>query len=1368
MSWLFALEGARLWLLAALVAAAVVLPYAVAFRRRRAADRGRLAEARALGIDRPVAQFPFVDPRRCIGCGSCVRACPEGDVLGVVGGIAVVINGLRCVGHGRCADACPVGAIEIGLGDLKGRRDVPLLTDEAETTVPGVFVAGELSGIALIRNAIEQGVAVTETIVRRSLAGARRAVAPGEVDVLVVGAGPAGLATALAAAERGLAVRLVDQEKELGGTILQFPRRKLVLTRPIALPGGGALEREEYSKEELLELLTAEVRRRRLDVRHGERFERLERQGESLVVTTGKLAHHARHVVLALGRRGTPRRLGVPGEDLAKVAYQLRDAASWRGLDLLVVGGGDSAVEAAIGLARQPGNRVTISYRKSSFLRIKKKNQDAIAALIRRGKVRAAFDSEVAAIEPGRVSLRVAGRREEIANDQVFVLIGGEPPFDLLRASGIRFGGDPEPERERPARPAAWIAGLALALLAGAAPAPAAQGSPHGHLQIPCADCHSTHDWRELAANARFRHDSVGFRLEGAHATAACGDCHRDPVFSRVATACQDCHQDAHAGELGLDCARCHDTRRWDARDDLFRAHGSTIFPLLAGHARVDCDSCHGGQPPQQYSRTPTDCMSCHHEDFRAATEPPHRGFSTDCLQCHVAVTRGWSAPGFRHTARFPLTGPHSAIDCADCHRNGYQATAADCYSCHRQDFEGTRDPDHVASGFPTECQACHAGTSWAGAVFDHARSGFPLSGAHRALDCEECHAGGYTGTPSDCVSCHRSDYERARDPDHVRAGLSTRCQSCHDTTSWRGSGFDHDETGFVLTGAHRSAACESCHSQGYAGTPRDCYSCHRPDYDGTRDPNHAQAGFPTTCQSCHGTTTWSTSSFDHDASRFPLTGAHRTVDCQSCHQSGYAGTPMACASCHQDDYDRTRDPNHAQSGFPLTCEVCHSTNGWDEASFNHDATIFPLTGQHRSVDCQSCHAAGYDGTPTACVSCHQDDYDDTRDPDHAAAGFSTNCQSCHTTAGWEGASFDHDATSFPLTGAHRSVACETCHASGYDGTSTACVSCHQDDYDRTKDPNHAQAGFPTSCQTCHTTTSWDGAAFDHDASGFPLTGAHRSTACESCHASGYEGTPTACVSCHQDDYDGTTDPNHATAGFPTGCQNCHTTASWDASFDHGATGFPLTGAHQSVACESCHASGYDGTPTACVSCHQDDYDGTTDPNHAQAGFPTSCQTCHSTASWEGADFDHDATPFPLTGAHRSTACESCHASGYDGTPTACVACHQSDYDGTSDPNHAAAGFPTTCDSCHTTAGWDGATFDHDGDYFPIYSGKHRNKWSACSDCHGVPGSYAVFDCTGCHEHRQSEMDSKHDDVAGYTYESQACYSCHPTGEGDD
>ena len=432
-------ESALVWSASALVVAAVVLPYFVAFRRRGRGDRARKLEAVQLGIDRPKAQFPFVDPARCIGCGACVGACPEGDVLGVVGGTATVVNGLRCVGHGRCAEACPVGAIEVGLGDLKSRADVPRTDAAHETEVPGLFVVGELGGLALVRNAVGQGRRAVERIASRVRQQPRTA---GDVfDVLVVGAGPAGLAAAASARERELSHVVLEQEQDLGGTIFHYPRRKLVLVQPLEIPLWGRTTREEYSKEELLAILQELVERHQLNVRFGQKAAAVEREGGVFAVRSeAGQVFLGRTLVLALGRRGTPRKLEVPGEQLPKVMYQLVDAESYRGLRLLVVGGGDSAVEAALGLARQPGNQVTLSYRREKLVRIKRKNEERLAEALRQGRLRALLGSRVTGILPDRVRLRAGERELELPNDYVFVFAGGEPPFDFLRRVGVTFG----------------------------------------------------------------------------------------------------------------------------------------------------------------------------------------------------------------------------------------------------------------------------------------------------------------------------------------------------------------------------------------------------------------------------------------------------------------------------------------------------------------------------------------------------------------------------------------------------------------------------------------------------------------------------------------------------------------------------------------------------------------------------------------------------------------------------------------------------------------------------------------------------------------------------------------------------------------
>jgi thioredoxin reductase (NADPH) len=432
-------ESVLLWSAALLLVALIVLPYLWRFRRRARRDRERKEEAVALGIDRPSAQYPYVDPLHCIGCGACVRACPEGDVLGIVGGTAVVVNGLRCVGHGRCEEACPVGAITVGLGDLKSREDVPLLDDTQQTTVPGLYIVGELGGLSLVRNAIFQGRKIVEHIAEIL----REEPAPDNVlDVVIVGAGPAGLSAGLTAGAANLSYAILEREETLGGSLLHYPRRKMVLTQPVELPPWGALTREEYAKETLLELFEGMVRDHVLNVRFGEAVEDVQRQDGTFLIRSSKgTTLRARTVVLALGRRGTPRKLNIPGEELSKVMYRLIDAESYQGQKILVVGGGDSAAEAAIGLSRQPGNEVVLSYRREKLVRLKKKNQDALDCLLAEGRVRPLFSSQPVEIEPGRVRLKAGGDTVEIENDYVFVFAGGVPPFDLLKRIGVRFGG---------------------------------------------------------------------------------------------------------------------------------------------------------------------------------------------------------------------------------------------------------------------------------------------------------------------------------------------------------------------------------------------------------------------------------------------------------------------------------------------------------------------------------------------------------------------------------------------------------------------------------------------------------------------------------------------------------------------------------------------------------------------------------------------------------------------------------------------------------------------------------------------------------------------------------------------------------------
>lgn len=435
------------------IATSIVAVYAVRYRREHGVALQRRGEARELGLDRPRGQYPFVDPSLCIGCGACVRACPEGDVLAVVYGTASVVNGERCVGHGLCEAACPVGALVVRMGDTRGRTDIPILASNFESTVPGLYLAGELGGMSLIRNAITQGRAAALDIVQRQN-GVR---AKDMHDLIIVGAGPAGISAALTAIEHDLNYLILEQD-DIGGTILHYPHRKLVMTRPVEIPLHGKLTRDEYSKEELVAMWKEIHARYHLNVKTGERMDDVSRDGDHFRVISNGGIYRGRFVILALGRRGTPRRLGVPGEEMSKVTYQLVDAASYTNSHLLVVGGGDSAVEAAIGLSEQRGNVVTVSYRRKGFARIKKKNQERITAAIERGAVRPLFESEVTGISEEAVSLTTPAGAVTIPNSYVFALIGGLPPFELLRTAGVQFGGPPTAAPKRAATPRNVIA----------------------------------------------------------------------------------------------------------------------------------------------------------------------------------------------------------------------------------------------------------------------------------------------------------------------------------------------------------------------------------------------------------------------------------------------------------------------------------------------------------------------------------------------------------------------------------------------------------------------------------------------------------------------------------------------------------------------------------------------------------------------------------------------------------------------------------------------------------------------------------------------------------------------------------------------
>ncbi|MCF7825081.1 MAG: NAD(P)-binding domain-containing protein [Candidatus Marinimicrobia bacterium] len=426
-------ESVLSWILGALLIFIFTIPYLSRWKRKHNQAQEKLDEAMRIGSNKPLMQHPIIDLSKCIGCGICTKVCPEGEVLGLVGGKAVLINGSKCVGHEVCMESCPVGGIEVSLGDISSREDIPQLSPELESNYENIYIIGELGGLALIRNAVNQGTRVAKSI-HSKLNGSQ----PSQ-PIVVVGAGPAGLACTISLMEMGLPVTLLDQS-EPGGTILQYPRRKLVMVQPIEMPGYGTMDKSEYSKEELLEIWDGIFKNHQPDFRSGQQLQGIQKSGQGYKITTSAGELSSDYVVLALGRRGTPRKLEVPGEDLSKVAYKLIDAETYQNKHLLVVGGGDSAVEAAVGLGQQTGNTVTLSYRKKDFTRIKTRNEEQITKAVKNGWINIMYESTIDSIHDDVVLIRQSGETHEIKNDYVFIFAGGVAPFKLMNNIGIQFG----------------------------------------------------------------------------------------------------------------------------------------------------------------------------------------------------------------------------------------------------------------------------------------------------------------------------------------------------------------------------------------------------------------------------------------------------------------------------------------------------------------------------------------------------------------------------------------------------------------------------------------------------------------------------------------------------------------------------------------------------------------------------------------------------------------------------------------------------------------------------------------------------------------------------------------------------------------
>lgn len=408
-----------------------ILIYYSRSKKEHKSSHKTFSEVTEAGLTEPASLHPVIEASKCLGCGACVSACPEGKILGLIKGKAQLINPTKCIGHGACKAACPFDAITLVFGTEKRGIDIPNVAENFETNIPGIFIAGELGGMGLIRNAITQGRQAMESI--RKLSGIGKG---NDFDVIIVGAGPAGFAASLSAKQHGLRAITLEQDS-LGGTVFNFPRGKIVMTAPVDLPIVGKVKIKETTKEALLKMWLEIEKKTQLKINYKEKMDDIQATDNGFDVTTNKATYHTRAVLLTIGRRGTPRKLGVSGEEQAKVVYNLIDPEQYKNQHVLIVGGGDSALEAALSIADEEGTHVTISYRSDSFSRAKQKNRDKIDAAVKNGDLKLILPSTVKSIDENSVILNIGDNEEKIKNDGIIVCAGGILPTPFLKQIGI-------------------------------------------------------------------------------------------------------------------------------------------------------------------------------------------------------------------------------------------------------------------------------------------------------------------------------------------------------------------------------------------------------------------------------------------------------------------------------------------------------------------------------------------------------------------------------------------------------------------------------------------------------------------------------------------------------------------------------------------------------------------------------------------------------------------------------------------------------------------------------------------------------------------------------------------------------------------
>ena len=410
----------------------ILLIYLVKLKKESSIVRKKVVKAKEDGLFEPVSLYPDINVNKCIKSGACIKACPEKDILGIMNGRATLINASQCIGHGACFHSCPVEAISLVIGTEKRGVDLPHIDKDFQTNVQGIYIAGELGGMGLIKNSVEQGQAAVENMLKVGFAED-----PSTYDLIIIGAGPAGISASLMAKKHKLNFLTFEQES-LGGTVFTFPRSKVVMTSPMHLPIHGKVQLYNTTKSELLELWQKVLSENNISIKEKTKVELISYEGDHFKVNTNTNEEfRAKKILLAIGRRGSPRKLNITGEESEKVAYRLLEPENIHNKDIVVVGGGDSAIEAALSLAKQ--NKVMLSYRSEAFNRIKPKNRELIQKAEKTGELSIKYKSNLLAVEKEHVTLAMEDKKVELKNDLVYIFAGGELPTQFLEKSGVKI-----------------------------------------------------------------------------------------------------------------------------------------------------------------------------------------------------------------------------------------------------------------------------------------------------------------------------------------------------------------------------------------------------------------------------------------------------------------------------------------------------------------------------------------------------------------------------------------------------------------------------------------------------------------------------------------------------------------------------------------------------------------------------------------------------------------------------------------------------------------------------------------------------------------------------------------------------------------